>query len=89
MPFSYPVPYTPAAEVRYSPPAEGSNGDALTRETPVGAINGSNAAFTFTAPPLLIFRNGVNETRLGSIAGNVFTFDIAPNIGDEIEGCYL
>lgn len=57
-----------------------------TYEIPTGAINGSNAAFTFTAPPKLIFRNGVMERRLGSISGNVFTFDTAPEADDNIEG---
>jgi len=55
-------------------------------EVPVGAVNGINAAFTFSLPPVLIFRNGVMERRLGTIVGNVFTFDTPPDIDDNIEG---
>lgn len=84
MSFTYPVPYTPAAEVPPSDDASATGGS--TREVPAGAVNGSNSAFTFTAPPILVYRNGVNETRLGGVTGNVFTFDSAPDADDDIEG---
>lgn len=64
----------------------GESGTSATYEHPTGTINGSNAAFTFTAPPKLIFRNGVMERRLGEISGNIFTFDTPPETGDDIEG---
>lgn len=84
MSFTYPVSYTPAVEVPPSGDSDGSSGG--TREVPSGAINGSNAVFMFTAPPILIYRNGLNETRLGVISGNTFTFDVAPRTDDDIEG---
>ena len=62
------------------------SGGSVSLVTPTGAVNGSNQVFTFSAPPIAVFRNGVQETRLGSIAGNVFTFDTAPETGDDIEG---
>lgn len=69
MSFTYPVPYTPAPEV---PPSNSESGGAGQLETPAGSVNGSNAVFTFTSPPIVVYRNGVNETRLGSISGNSF-----------------
>ena len=64
---------------------EGGGGGG-TYEEPTGTVNGINAAFTFTAPPILVFRNGVMEKRLGSVVGNVFTFVTPPETGDDIEG---
>lgn len=85
MPFTYPVPYTPPDEV---PPSQDTgSGGRMERQVPSGDINGVNRVFTFTSRPTMIFRNGVNETRFGDITGYVFTFDTAPNTGDEIEGC--
>jgi hypothetical protein len=64
----------------------GPVGGSPALETPTGAVNGNNAAFVFTAPPVLVFRNGVMEFRLGSVSINTFTFDTAPESGDDIEG---
>lgn len=61
-------------------------GGSVALETPTGAVNGTNDDFVFTAPPIVVFRNGVNETRLGTIATNTFTFDTPPETGDDIEG---
>lgn len=47
---------------------------------------GSNATFTFTGPPTLVFRNGVMEISEGSVAGDTFVFDSTPNLNDVIEG---
>lgn len=74
-------------------PGEGGEGGGDsgtgTREIPTGAVNGVNTTFTFTAPPVTVYRNGVMETRLGTVVGNTFVFDIPPTAGDdpdEIEG---
>jgi len=64
----------------------GSGGGLSAPVTPTGSINGINASFVFPAPPKMIFRNGVMEYRLGSVAGNTFTFDTPPETGDDIEG---
>lgn len=47
--------------------------------------DGVDDAFTFTSTPIVVFRNGVMETRLGTITTNTFTFDAAPNADDDIE----
>lgn len=73
----------------FGPTTAGGGGETVTLETPTGAINGVNATFTFTAPPIIVFRNGVMETRLGTIVGSTFVFDIPPTAGDDpdqIEG---
>lgn len=67
--------------------ADSSLGGGIpTFETATGDRDGVNDEFTFTAPPLLIYRNGVMERRLGTILGNVFTFNLPPDLGDDIEG---
>lgn len=48
--------------------------------------DGMDDEFTFTGTPVMVFRNGVNETRLGTIAGSTFTFDSAPDADDDVEG---
>lgn len=63
-----------------------TGGDSVALETPTGDVDGVNDEFVFSAPPIVVFRNGVNETRLGTIAANTFTFDTPPDIGDDIEG---
>jgi hypothetical protein len=63
-----------------------TEGNGGTYEIPTGTVNGINAAFVFSAPPILVFRNGVMETRLGSVSTNTFTFDTPPDEGDDIEG---
>jgi hypothetical protein len=62
--------------------AGGGSYEAAT-ESPA---TGSNDTFTFTAPPTLVFRNTVMERSLGSVVGNTFVFDVAPNLNDVIEG---
>jgi len=47
--------------------------------------DGVDDEFTFTGTPVCVFRNGVNETRLGTIDGSTFTFDAAPDADDDIE----
>lgn len=66
----------------------GSSGGAVTLalETPTGDVNGVNDTFTFTGPPLSVFRNGVMERRLGSVVGDTFVFDSPPDADDDIEG---
>lgn len=63
-----------------------TDGDSIAFETPTGDVDGLNDEFVFTAPPILVFRNGVMEIRLGTVAGNTFTFDTPPETGDDIEG---
>lgn len=58
----------------------------VTLETPTGDVDGVNDAFLFTKSPIIVFRNGVNETRLGTIDANTFTFATPPEEGDDIEG---
>lgn len=58
----------------------------LALETPTGDVDGVNDTFTFTGPPLSVFRNGVMERRLGSVVGNTFVFDSPPDADDDIEG---
>lgn len=58
----------------------------ISLETPTGDVDGVNDEFVFTAAPIIVFRNGVNETRLGTISTNTFTFGIPPQEGDDIEG---
>lgn len=62
------------------------SGGSSSLETPTGDADGENNEFTFTSPPILVFRNGVMESRLGLVDGNVFTFDTPPEEGDDIEG---
>lgn len=64
----------------------GATPPSFTIETPTGDVDGVNDEFTFTAPPISIYRNGVMERRLGTTLGNVFTFNTPPDLGDDIEG---
>jgi hypothetical protein len=65
-------------------PIEGGSEGAY--EVPAGEVDGVNDTFTFSAPPKLVFRNGVMEMRKGTVEGNDFVFDAAPVEGDDIEG---
>jgi hypothetical protein len=66
-------------------------------EVPAGAVDGSNAAFTFAAPPspaasLQLYRNGLLQ-RTGvdfNLSGNVATFTsvAVPQPGDIIQATY-
>lgn len=65
---------------------EGGGGGGGTFATASNSpADGNDTAFTFTGTPIVVFRNGVQETRLGTIAGSTFTFDSAPNADDDIE----
>lgn len=66
--------------------AANGGGGSLTLETPDGVRNGVNRDFEFSGPPIAVYRNGVMERRLGTILGNVFTFNLPPDLGDDIEG---
>lgn len=68
------------------PAGGGGGGGSAALETPTGTVNGVNDTFTFTAPPISVYRNGVMETRLGSVVGNTFVFNTPPVQGDDIEG---
>lgn len=63
-----------------------TGGGSLVFETPAGAVDGVNVTFTFTAPPIIVYRNGVMETGLGSVVGNTFVFNTPPVAGGLIEG---
>lgn len=65
---------------------EAISGGSVSLATPTGTVNGVNDDFVFASPPIVVFRNGLNETRLGTIATNTFTFDSPPETGDDIEG---
>lgn len=65
---------------------EAITGGSVALETPTGDVDGVNDEFVFTAPPIVVFMNGVNETRNGTIAVNTFTFDAPPLTGASIEG---
>jgi hypothetical protein len=64
-------------------PASGGGSYEVATESPA---TGSNDTFTFSGPPVLVFRNGLMENRLGSVVGNTFVFDSAPNADDDVEG---
>lgn len=64
----------------------GNPSGSIALETPTGDVDGDNDTFTFSGPPVLVFRNGVMEKRLGTVDGNDFVFDTAPETGDDIEG---
>ena len=81
------------------PRASGGSGGILPlysdAETPAGAVNGINAAFTLLFAPspvnsLILFRNGLLQTHGFdfSLAGNVVTFlaGSTPEAGDELIG---
>jgi hypothetical protein len=55
-------------------------------DTLTGAVDGVNDTFTFTQTPAIIYRNGTEETELGSFDGDDFTFDTPPDLGDTVTG---
>src|SRR6185369_3519881 len=55
-------------------------------DTLTGVVNGTNDTFTFTQTPAIIYRNGVEETDLGTFDGNDFTFDTPPIVTDIVTG---
>lgn len=69
---------------------------AVTRETPAGAINGTNTVFTLASPPIsgteMVYYNGIlQDVGAGNdytIAGNAVTFTFAPQTGDKIRVSY-
>jgi fiber protein len=68
----------------------------VTRETPTGTINGSNATFTLAATPTAgteeIFLNGILlEPGAGNdytISGATITMLVVPQTGDRLKACY-
>jgi hypothetical protein len=58
------------------------------RSTPTGSVNGSNAVYTFVREPVTVYRNGVDETALGTIDTSdlTFTFNTPPAPGNTIVG---
>ena len=64
----------------------------VTRETPTGTVNGSNADFTMAATPLsntdCIYLNGILQNTGGAndytLSGAIITFNTAPESGDVI-----
>ncbi len=66
-------------------------GRLTLRATPAGLVNGSNHVFTFVREPVTVYRNGVDETDLGTIDADAltFTFDTPPATDDSIVGYVL
>lgn len=60
-------------------------GGSVTLETPTPLPDDVEDTFTGSAPPKMVFRNGVMELRLGSVVGSTFVFDTPPATGDDIE----
>ena len=71
--------------------------DVVTRETPSGAVDGVNQAYTLANSIVLgseqVFFNGLlQEPGVGNdytISGNVITFNNAPLVNDRIRVTYL
>lgn len=67
-------------------------GTALTKEIPVGDIDGVNKVFTTTYEPKLVVLNGAIQEDGGvdySIAGTyTITFEIAPPVGSILKSYY-
>jgi hypothetical protein len=67
----------------------------VVRETPTGAVDGSNATFTLAGTPITgseeVFLNGLLQTVTNdyTISGATITFVIAPLSGDTLRVCYL
>ena len=69
---------------------------AIVRETPTGAINGSNTVFTLANVPIpgteMVYYNGLlQDSGAGNdytISGNVITFNIPLQIGDKVRVSY-
>jgi hypothetical protein len=71
-----------------------SSGSLIRRETPSGAINGTNTAFTIANTPVAgseeVFLNGLLQTLADdyTISGSTITFAPAPTAGDVIRVNY-
>jgi hypothetical protein len=73
-----------------------SAANIVTRETPTGAVNGSNVTFTLAATPTLnteeVFLNGIlQEPGAGNdytISGSTITYLSAPLTGDRLRVNY-
>ena len=69
----------------------------VTRQSPTGAIDGSNTDFTLALSPMLnsesVFLNGLlQEPGVGNdytIVDNTITFSVAPVVGDRIRVSYI
>lgn len=72
-----------------------TSGNFVTRETPSGAINGSNTSFTLANTPTVgtetVYLNGLeqNVTTDYTISGSTITYLVAPIAGDIIRVSYL
>ncbi len=62
----------------------------LTYETPTGAVNGVNAIFVFTAPPVLVTFQGVVQTAGVdyTLTVNTVTFTVPP-VGGTVQGLVI
>lgn len=58
-------------------------GGSVTLETPTGAVNGVNAEFVFTAPPIFVtYQKQIQDlTDDYTLAGSTVTFVVAPVSG--------
>lgn len=76
----YPVPYTPAPEV--PPPAEvgGGGGGSVSLETPTGDVDGVNAVYVFSAPPICVTHQGIIQdlTTDYTVVESTVTFVVPP-----------
>lgn len=71
--------------------ANTASGTWVDKQVPVGAINGVNTVFTLTNIPTAgsdyVFLSGQLQAGSGvdyTLVGNVITFNIAPNIGEQL-----
>lgn len=67
---------------------EASEGHTYTYEAATNSpADGEDVEFTFTGRVISVFRNGVNESRLGQFSENplTFIFDAVPDANDDIE----
>lgn len=68
----------------------------ITRETLIGAVNGTNRVFTLKYVPKtgseMVFKNGMLQSPGGEdyvIAGSTITFADAPNVGAKLVASYI
>jgi len=91
------VTMTEGGVVTINPATVVSVADVITRETPVGLIDGLNAIFTLANTPKVgtehVYLNGLlQDVGTGNdytIAGAVITFEFVPAVGDKIRVSYF
>lgn len=61
----------------------GGGGEAVTFDTPTGAVNGVNAVFVFTSPPIFVTYQNVIQTLTVdyTLVGSTVTFVVPPVSG--------